>query len=159
MHTTVRVAGPDDTVAWSTLRFALWPECPLSRHQLEIGQLLAGAGIVAVAYAEGELAGFAEASVRHDHVEGTTQAPVPYLEGWYVSERYRGLGIGRSLVVFVEQWAVERGYVEMASDAAVDNDHSVRLHSRLGFREVGRSVHFVKKLPTAVTRQPGDPIL
>ena len=35
------------------MRHALWPECPLARHTLEVEQLLKGDGVIAVA----ELAG------------------------------------------------------------------------------------------------------
>jgi aminoglycoside 6'-N-acetyltransferase I len=68
------------------MRFALWPDCPRERHALEIEQLLQSEGVVALANVDGELAGFAEVSIRRDHVEGTSTAPVPYLEGWYVDE-------------------------------------------------------------------------
>jgi aminoglycoside 6'-N-acetyltransferase I len=101
---------------------------------------------VAFASTGGELVGMAEVSIRRDHVEGTSAAPVPYLEGWFVVEKYRGKGIGRALLKFVEDWARERGYVELASDAEIWNEESIRLHGMLGFREVGRSVHFVKGL-------------
>jgi aminoglycoside 6'-N-acetyltransferase I len=30
----------------------------------------------------GQVVGFAEISIRRDHVEGTASAPVPYLEAW-----------------------------------------------------------------------------
>jgi aminoglycoside 6'-N-acetyltransferase I len=103
-------------------------------------------GVVALAKVDGELAGFAEVSIRHDHVDGTSAAPVPYLEGWYVEENFRGKGVGRELVRFVEEWARERGFVELASDAELWNEESIRLHGTLGFREVGRTVHFVKEL-------------
>jgi len=102
--------------------------------------------LVAVACAEGQVVGFAEVSRRVDHVEGTINSPVPYLEGWYVVEPYRGLGIGCALLAFVEQWARERGYKELASDAEIENETSTRLHMVLGFKEVGRTVHFVKSL-------------
>jgi aminoglycoside 6'-N-acetyltransferase I len=107
---------------------------------------LALPGIVAVAQAGSVLAGFAEISVRSDHVEGTSSAPVPYLEGWYVRQQYRGKGIGRGLLKFVEEWAVACGFRELASDAELWNEHSIRLHAQLGFSEVGRTVHFVKSL-------------
>ena len=84
--------------------------------------------------------------MRSDHVEGTASSPVPYLEGWYVRAAYRGHGVGRALLSFIEQWAVSRGYAELASDAELQNDHGIRLHAMLGFREAGRSVHFVKIL-------------
>lgn len=72
---------------------------------------------------------------------------MPYLEGWFVTEDFRGRGIGRGLLAFVERRAVERGFRELASDAELVNAPAIRLHALLGFRETGRSVHFVKALP------------
>jgi len=146
MQATIRIATPVDRPAWVALRFELWPQCPADRHELEVEQLLPSDGVVVVADADGQLIGFAEVSVRRDHVEGTRSAPVPYLEGWYVRAAHRGQGIGRRLLDFVEHWAISRGYGELASDAEIQNHQSIRLHRSLGFTEVGRSVHFVKKL-------------
>jgi aminoglycoside 6'-N-acetyltransferase I len=131
---------------WAKLRHALWPDCPPARHALEIQQLLATEGVVALARLNNEIVGMAELSIRRDHVEGSTISPVPYLEGWFVAEHARNQGIGRALLGFVEDWSRTRGYHEIASDAELDNTHSIRLHTALGFREVGRSVHFVKPL-------------
>jgi aminoglycoside 6'-N-acetyltransferase I len=146
MNATIRIATAEDRKDWERLRSQLWPECPLERHRLEIEQLLAGSGVVALATVGKELVGFVEVSVRVDHVEGTTSAPVAYLEGWYMAEKYRGQGTGRALLAFAENWAVDQGYRELASDAEIANAGSIRLHKIAGFREVGRSVHFVKSL-------------
>ncbi|MEK7949994.1 aminoglycoside 6'-N-acetyltransferase [Luteolibacter soli] len=146
-HPTYRIARETDRPQWLSLRYDLWPHCPIDRHRLEIEQLLKSEGIVAVADINGTLAGFAEVSLRHDHVEGTRSSPVPYLEGWFVSPEYRRHGIGRGLLDFVEQWAVARGFNELASDAELENLEGINLHAKLGFAEVGRTVHFVKPLP------------
>jgi hypothetical protein len=45
------------------------------------------------------------------------------------------------------------GYSEIASDAEIQNSRSIRLHSRLGFREVSRTVHFVKTLGNQTAEQ------
>src|SRR5687768_10546081 len=105
MKTEIYVAGAGDAEGWARMRCALWPECSAERHVLEIAQLLESEGVVALAKVDGELAGFAEVSIRVDHVEGTSAAPVPYLEGWYVEEKFRRQGVGRALIAFVEDWA------------------------------------------------------
>jgi len=128
------------------MRCELWPDCVPERHGLEMAEILAGPGVVALALVDQAVAGFAEVSVRSDHVEGTAASPVPYLEGWYVRAAWRGRGVGRALLSYVEQWAVSKGYSELASDAEIQNDRSIRLHAMFGFNEVGRSVHFVKNL-------------
>jgi aminoglycoside 6'-N-acetyltransferase I len=136
-----------DFPAWITMRQALWPECPLERHELEVEQALHGKGVVLLAAdAHHEAIGFAEVSIRNDHVEGTSSAPVPYLEGWYVVPGCRGQGVGRALVDAVAAWALKEGFTELASDAELSNEGSIRAHQRLGFREAGRTVHFVRRL-------------
>jgi aminoglycoside 6'-N-acetyltransferase I len=150
METVIRRACPDDRAKWAELRRQLWPLCPDSRHRLEIDQLLKNGALVVVASAGGELVGFAEVSIRVDHVEGTANSPIPYLEGWYVAEAHRRRGIGRAILVFVERWAMERGFREIASDAEVANEAAIGLHARLGFAEVGRTVHFVKTLGATI---------
>src|SRR5262249_3331216 len=95
--------------------------------------------------------GFAEVSIRQDHVEGTSSVPVPYLEAWYVVPDRRRQGVGRALLKSAEGWALEAGFCELASDAESDNHESIRAHGNLGFRLVGESVHFVKILPGAET--------
>ena len=142
----IRRAMAQDRDTWAKLRMELWPSCSLERHQLEMDQLLRSAGVVALAIISGEAVGFAEVSIRRDYVEGTDSGPVPYLEGWYVAAAYRGQGIGTALLAFSEQWARDHGYVEIASDAEIHNHESIRLHIGHGFTEVGRNVHFVKKL-------------
>ena len=146
MNATVRIAKAEERAGWEQLRSRLWPECPLERHRLEIEQLLAGSGVVALASVGNELVGFVEVSRRVDHVEGTTSSPVAYLEGWYVEEKFRGQGVGRALLSFAEKWAADQGFQELASDAELVNARSIQLHKSAGFREVGRSAHFVKSL-------------
>jgi len=143
---SIREALASDAQAWARLRAQLWPDCPLERHELEVALLARSAGVVALAVRAGEPVGFAEVSIRADHVEGTSSTPVPYLEGWYVAAAHRRRGIGTALLEFVEAWARKRGYREIASDAELDNEASILLHGRRGFAEVGRTVHFVKTL-------------
>jgi aminoglycoside 6'-N-acetyltransferase I len=145
-HVIYRTARETDRPEWIRLRHELWPDCPVDRHELEIAQLLKSEGIVALAEIHGSLGGFAEISLRHDHVEGTRASPVPYLEGWFVAPAHRCRGIGRGLLDFVEQWAIAHGFHELASDAELENLQGISLHTRLGFAEVGRTVHFVKPL-------------
>src|SRR4051812_31863361 len=114
---TYRPAAAADHVAWAALRYELWPDCPRERHELEVQQLLSQNALVVFAERGTELVGFAEVSIRVDHVEGTRAAPVPYLEGWYVRPNHRGVGIGRGLLDWVERWALDRGFAELASDA------------------------------------------
>ncbi len=45
-----------------------------------------------------------------------------------------------------EAWANSRGLIELASDAEVENQGSIRAHKTLGFRETFRLVHFLKRV-------------
>ena len=58
----------------------------------------------------------------------------------------RGQKLGRDLVYTAEQWAREKGCTEMASDTWLDNEAGIAAHYKLGYWEVDRLVHFVKKL-------------
>lgn len=146
MSFVIREATPADKTARAGLRHALWPDCAMEQQLLEIEELAAGDGIVALAWDGAEAVGFAEVSVRRDHVEGTSAVPVPYLEGWYVAPSHRGRGVGRALLEFAWNWARRKGFREMASDAELENSDSIRAHLRVGFVEVERAVHFVKRL-------------
>lgn len=144
---SIRAANVADRDAWVAMRIALWPDCPAEKQRTEIEQLLASDGVVLFAEdVVGGLVGFVEVSIRHEHVEGVATSPVPYLEGWYVDAPHRGMGIGKALIVAVEKWANGRGFRELASDAELENTSSQRAHQSLGFREVGRGVHYVKSL-------------
>jgi aminoglycoside 6'-N-acetyltransferase I len=153
----IRKLRETDQPRWLELRRALWPDCPDGRHVLEMEQLLRSDGAILLAEERGgQVVGFAELSIRKDHVEGTTSAPVPYLEGWYVMPAHRGMGIGRALIRHVEEWALAAGFSEIASDAELNNPDSIRAHAHLGFREVGRTVHFVRRLKPPSGTEPGN---
>lgn len=142
MAQSISIATKKDKPDWARLRCLLWPDCSAERHELEVEQLLGSEGLVALAVLDGKVIGFAEVSIRRDHVEGTSAAPVPYLEGWFVEKQYRGKGIGRALVRFVEEWARGKGFLELASDAEIWNEASIRAHGQLGFSGGGENGAF-----------------
>lgn len=149
MKIRIRTATEHDADGWSRLRAESWPEKTLTWHRREVEAWWAAPrGVVVLAEAQEGVVGFAEVSLRREYVEGVEGTPVPYLEGWYVIRSRRGQGIGRALLRYVEHWAAGQGYRELASDAEVGNALAVYLHGRVGFREAGRSVHFVKVLQT-----------
>jgi len=123
-----------------------------------MSQLLQSGGVVFLAENDqAQLMGFAEVSLRRDHVDGASISPVPYLEAWFVEAPFRKQGVGRSLIDAVARWAIARGYSELASDAEIDNLLSIRLHKQLGFTEIDRNVTFLKKLTSQTL--PGAPAL
>ena len=86
-----------------------------------------------------------EASIR-PYAEGSEAQPVGYIEGWYVDPDVRRHGVGRALVVAAEDWVRSLGCRQMASDVEIENGVSVEAHVAIGYREVGRVVHFSKDL-------------
>ncbi len=133
--------------AWLALRAALWPQASATMHREDALALLASEEqVVVVAEVDGRVTGFAEASLRHEHVNGTSSSPVAFLEGLYVTPTERGRGIGRHLVEAVEAWARGLGCRELASDALADNQVGIRTHLAVGFEETERVVFFRKGL-------------
>ena len=141
-------AKPEDAADWGEMREALWPGGG-SEHSNDIARLLVDAGKTAnfIARDDNSVAlGFAEASLRHDYVEGCKTSPVAFLEGIFVRQEARGRGVARALVQAVEEWGRVCGCTEFASDAATDNFASHSMHAALGFEETRRVVYFRKLL-------------
>ena len=133
---------------WLDLRQALWPHCPAAEHLAEMQSFLDEPDRYAqfVAYEEGKPAGFVEAALRTDYVNGTDSSPVAFLEGIYVAPGFRRRGIGSALVAAVVAWARARDCSELASDALLENEVSHAMHRALGFEETERVVFFRKRL-------------
>lgn len=90
--------------------------------------------------------GFNPDLLRSEYVAGAATSPVCYLEGAYVLPEYRRQGISSEFVRMVEEWARERGITELASDAELENAVSHQFHKKNGFREVKRTVSYIKRL-------------
>jgi aminoglycoside 6'-N-acetyltransferase I len=95
---------------------------------------------------DGTLAGFLEAGLR-SYADGCDAShPVGYVEGWYVSEKWRKQGIGAGHLRSAEDWARSQKCKEMASDTRIDNLASQRAHEALGFEIAERTVLYRKRL-------------
>lgn len=135
---------------WLPLRRKLWPEGSQQEHLAEMQSFVDQPDRFVqfmVYMADGEPAGFVEAALRTDYVNGTEGSPVAFLEGLYVAQDYRREGVGTFLVAAVVAWAQARGCNELASDALLDNETSQAMHRALGFQETERVVFFRKLLP------------
>ncbi|WP_039917082.1 aminoglycoside 6'-N-acetyltransferase [Cellvibrio mixtus] len=134
---------------WLAMRQALWPEAMRDEHIEEMMSLLEDSKrygqFIAVDDA-GEPAGFIEAALRYDYVNGTETSPVAFIEGIYVKPGHRSQGFARQLVDAVTDWARAQGCVELASDTGLDNFVSQDVHKALGFVETERVVYFRKCL-------------
>jgi aminoglycoside 6'-N-acetyltransferase I len=129
------------------MRHALWPDADVPELARESEAMLADPNqVVFVApRADGGLYGFVEAGVRA-FANGVDEAPCAFVEGWWVDADARRGGIGRALIAAVENWARERGFTELGSDAELNNIISHRAHQALGFQERERVVYFRKLL-------------
>ena len=148
--TTINRATATDARDWEALRQALWPGGgDTGAHADDIARLLADPGDTVNLIARndaGDAVGFAEASLRHDYVNGCDTSPVAFLEGIYVAPAARQRGVARALVAAVQSWAREQGCTELASDAAIGNTISLEMHNALGFVETQRVVFFRKQI-------------
>jgi len=160
MERSIRPAVPADADAWAALRSRLWPDADPASLLAETRAFLAGddVDVLAAAFlatgASGPI-GFVELSIR-PFADGCASRPVPHVEGWFVEEPARGRGIGRALMTSAEAWARARGFTELASDAELDNEGSLRAHTGCGFVETERLVKFRKALDDRVRTQ-GEP--
>ena len=147
MNYTIRRATYDDKPEWIRMRQGLWPDAPLEYLTFDLDSLLTDpdAAIFVASDADGRLVALIEAGLR-DHGEGCETSPVGYIEAWYVDSQARGQKLGRDLMHTAEQWAREKGMTEMASDTWLENEASIAAHRKLGYYEVERLVHFVKRI-------------
>jgi aminoglycoside 6'-N-acetyltransferase I len=147
MSFTIRRATYEDKYEWLRMRQCLWPEAPADYLSLDLDELLADedSAIFVASNEHGQLVAFIEAGLR-DYAEGCETSPVGYILAWYVDPHVRGQKLGRELIRVAEGWAREKNCQEMASDTWLDNDPSIQAHLKMGYYEVERLVHFVKRL-------------
>ena len=144
----VRPILKKDIAEWFRLRKLLWEGSSDDEHKIEMRDIYEHTDTQFVIVAETEdskLVGFLEASIR-PFVEDCHSDHVGYLEGWYVEPEFRRHGIGGKLVSGAENWARAKGCREMASDAEIGNDLSLKAHQNLGYEETSRLVHLRKEL-------------
>ena len=147
----IRLATKADAESWLAMRAALWPDANEEELRLEVARYFVAHGepllphCVFVAEHDGTIVGMLELSLR-PYADGCDSSPVPFIEAWYVASDMRGSGVGGALVRAAEQWALENGYTELASDALLENTESERAHTALGFEVVERAIRFRKVL-------------
>lgn len=144
----IRRVEQNDLEEWFRLRKLLWDEVSDAEHHAEMIDIYEHTDsqlVLAADVGGGRLGGFLEASIR-PFVEDCYSLNVGYLEGWFVEFEFRRRGIGSSLVRNAESWARQKGCKEMASDAEVGNDLSLKAHLNLGYQETSRLVHLRKDL-------------
>jgi aminoglycoside 6'-N-acetyltransferase I len=145
----VEKCGSSGLEDWGALRRALWPHEP-AQDLLRQAEALLARPDRAVAFLarapDGAAVGFAEATLRHEYVNGCSTSPVAFLEGLYVRESWRRRGAARRLTEAVERWALDLGCAELGSDTYLDYVESQQMHAALGFEEMERVVCYRKRI-------------
>ncbi len=149
---------------WACLRSRLWPTASRQELRSEAEAYAAGESnivrLVVLAWHDQAAIGLAEISER-SIAEGCGDAPVAYLEGWFVDPAFQCRGIGRRLLAEAEAWATGNGYAYFASDTEIGNPAGERAHRAVGFEETGRVIQYRKTLgpPANCDRWPRQTML
>lgn len=126
------------------LQYRLWPDD--NSDESGLAALLARDDFAAfLAERDGVAIGFVEATLRH-YVDGAPDGLNGFLQGIFVAGHDRSAGIGKLLLVAVEDWLRERGIRYLGSDTDADNLQGAAWHRATGFNEVGRTINFAKPL-------------
>ncbi|MEO8129099.1 MAG: GNAT family N-acetyltransferase [Bryobacteraceae bacterium] len=115
----------------------LWPDagdCDFQGEQLFVWERQTGS-----------LGGFASFAIR-PWVDGANSAPCPHVEGWFVEADIRRRGVGRALMVAIEEWCRKHGYLELTSDTLLDNQVSREAHAGIGFLPTEQIQYFKKAI-------------
>lgn len=146
MDVVIREMRKSDSDMWMTMYRQLWPSFSDKALLAEMGRIFKSSKRSAyVAEADGKPAGFAEYSLR-DYANGCHSQPVPFLEGIWISEVYRGQGVAKALVQYLEQKARMAGFKEFGSDVELSNYASQLMHERLGFEQTEKIIFYRKVL-------------
>lgn len=133
-----------EVLEYHRMRFTLWPHHEENELYEEMGKILIGntfyknelswTTFVAVRE-DGRLGGFIEITL-YPKLDFSDSKPIGFIEGWYVDEDIRKMGVGRKLVNTAIKWIISQGCTEIASDVEVGNLISQEAHLCLGFKEV-----------------------
>jgi aminoglycoside 6'-N-acetyltransferase I len=141
----IRAFQPADRGELLRMAKLLWPEQPAAEVESDVAAWDPANVLVAERHGSG-LVGFVQLGERA-YAEGCWTSPVGYVEGWFVDTDVRRRGIGRALIAAALDWCRSRGYTELASDAQIGNETSIRAHLALGYQLVERIVCFRREVP------------
>jgi len=139
----------EDFNEWLGMGFVLWPHYKNKKNELkqEFNDILESPKETAfLCKDDKKLIAFINLSIRFDYVAGSTTNPVGYIEGIYVDPKHRKQGLAKELIKIAEQWSLKKGCKELASDAELENIDSQKFHKNLKFKEVNRTVSFIKTI-------------
>ncbi|MEM7439152.1 MAG: GNAT family N-acetyltransferase [Pseudomonadota bacterium] len=142
----IREMGAADADIWLAMYRQLWPkhsDAALEAEITRINRSSKRAGFLA--QFNGTAAGFAEYGLR-DYANGCDSQPVPFLEGVWVADDFRGKGVARALIDFLLERAARQGFTEFGSDVELTNYASQLMHERLGFEQREKVIYYRKML-------------
>lgn len=139
-------ASKENVHVVTKLALMLWPEHSYQELYDDFAKMLGeNDSAIFLASENNEFIGFSQCQLRFDYVEGTKSSPVGYLEGIYILENYRRMGVGQKLVTECEQWSKAKGCTEFGSAVELNNIESYHFHVSLGFKEY-RIICFAKRI-------------
>jgi aminoglycoside 6'-N-acetyltransferase I len=125
----------------------LWPDYDYAGLKKTFSDLLYSDKFNVLLYMEGsDTIGFIYLGIRTDYVEGSDTSPVGYVEGIYVKPGNRRKGVAFQMLAAGELWLKEKGCTQIGSDIYIDNQVSYDFHTRIGFKEAGRLIAFIKDI-------------
>lgn len=140
----IREMRPEEEDQWARMRAELFritfDEAKEETEAFTAGEHLT-LKIVFVGVVDDEICAFLEVSERN-YASGCYDGPVAFMEGWFVDEKLRGMGVGRRLVEAAIAWSKSKAYPHLASDSELANIAGHRAHESVGFEEVDRVVQY-----------------
>ncbi|MCC5891694.1 MAG: GNAT family N-acetyltransferase [Exiguobacterium sp.] len=124
----------------------LWPDAPVTELSAEVRLGLRSDKMHYFLAVTDEPIGFCQLSFRFDYVPGSSNTPTAFIEGIYVAEPERDNDVATKLIEAAASFARSNGCDEIASDTEIENTGSQQFHERVGFQEVERTVHYIKKI-------------
>jgi aminoglycoside 6'-N-acetyltransferase I len=131
---------------WLSFRHRLWPYHTLEelKHEMTTTIDTPHYGVF-FCKNNSSYVGFIEVSIK-ENIEFSSISPIGYIEGWYVDEQYRKLGIGRLLMHTAETWVASKSITWIASDTTLEYNLSPIAHKKLGFTESSIPLHYLKSI-------------
>ena len=143
----IKKLGRSDLNDFVTMALDLWPHHSREELAKEFDRIMdTPKEIGFICKKNGTALGFITMSLRFGHVTGATSKPVGYVEGIYVKQDHRKLGIARRLYEVGEQWVKNNGCTQVGSDTWDWNDDSIVFHEKLGYKKVCMLVCFIKNI-------------
>ncbi|MBL4750806.1 MAG: GNAT family N-acetyltransferase [Amylibacter sp.] len=146
MDVLIREIHKGDRDIWLAMYRQLFPDNSDEALLAEMDRIFkSGKRSAYVALVDDTPVGFAEYALR-DYANGCHSQPVPFLEGIWVDANYRGQGIAKALLSYLEQKARMAGFTEFGSDVELSNYPSQLMHERLGFEQTEKVIFYRKIL-------------